>query len=229
LFAPQRQIVELAKTMDCAFTIVDADNRDFDFDYHCPLLSLPHAFKTTLETIPVPIPYLKADTDRIEKWRSKIGTDGFKIGISWQGSTGHIDLGRSFGVSEFDGLSKIDGVRLISLQKGGALAQLDSLPAGMTVETLGDDFDEGSQAFLDTAAVMKSCDLVITSDTAVAHLAGALGIKTWVALQFVPEWRWLLERQDSPWYPTARLFRQRSRGDWKSVFQQMEAEMRSLA
>jgi ABC-type amino acid transport substrate-binding protein len=129
---------------------------------------------------------------------------------------------------EFAGLSQIDGVRLISLQKGGALAQLDALPTGMTVETLGDDFDEGSQAFLDTAAAMKSCDLVITSDTAVAHLAGALGIKTWVALQYVPEWRWLLDRQDSPWYPTARLFRQRSRGDWKSVFQQMETELRSM-
>jgi ADP-heptose:LPS heptosyltransferase len=92
----------------------------------------------------------------------------------------------------------------------------------MVVEDLGEDFDAGSAAFLDSAAVMKCLDLVITSDTAVAHLAGALGVKTWVALKHVPDWRWMLDREDSPWYPTIRLFRQRSRGNWSGVFDAME-------
>ena len=112
-------------------------------------------------------------------------------------------------------------VRLISLHKGEGEAQLADLPPDMRVETLGDDFDSGADAFLDTAAVMACCDLVITSDTSIAHLAGALGVKTWLALQYVPDWRWLLDRDDSPWYPTMRLFRQKAPGDWDGVFAQM--------
>ena len=104
-------------------------------------------------------------------------------------------------------------------------AQLQDLPPGMGVETLGADFDAGPDAFLDTAAVMKCCDLVITSDTAVAHLAGALGVKTWVALKHVPDWRWFLDRDDSPWYPSMRLFRQEFPGDWDGVFANMKAAL----
>jgi ADP-heptose:LPS heptosyltransferase len=115
---------------------------------------------------------------------------------------------------------------LISLQKGDGLEQLSGLPEGMQVETLGPDFDTGPHAFLDSAAAMMSLDLVITSDTAIAHLAGALGRPVWLALQQVPDWRWLLDRSDSPWYPTMRLFRQKQRGDWSGVFAQMETELR---
>jgi hypothetical protein len=122
-----------------------------------------------------------------------------------------IDIGRSFPLTHFEGLSKIPGVRLISLQKNAGVEQLRELPAGMSVETLGDEFDAGPDAFLDTAAAMESLDLVIASDTAVAHLAGALGRPVWVALKYVPDWRWLLDRADSPWYPTMRLFRQKRR------------------
>ena len=95
----------------------------------------------------------------------------------------------------------------------------------MRVETLGDDFDAGPDAFLDAAAAMRCCDLVITSDTAIAHLAGALGVKTWVALRQVPDWRWMMDRADSPWYPTLRLFRQPSHDDWRGVFAQMEQSL----
>jgi ADP-heptose:LPS heptosyltransferase len=114
---------------------------------------------------------------------------------------------------------------LISLQKNDGVEQLDDLPSGMRVETLGDDFDFDPDAFVDTAAVMECLDLVITSDTAVAHLAGALARPTWVALKYVPDWRWLLDRSDSPWYPTMRLFRQHRAGDWVSVFADMEAQL----
>jgi ADP-heptose:LPS heptosyltransferase len=118
-------------------------------------------------------------------------------------------------------------VRLISLQKEFGVEQLEELPAGLTVETLG-EFDDGPDAFIDTAAVMESLDLIVTSDTSIAHLAGALGRPTWVALKNVPDWRWLLDRDDSPWYPTLRLFRQETSGDWTSVLANMERELRSL-
>jgi tetratricopeptide (TPR) repeat protein len=219
LFAPPRQLRALMRSLDAAFDIVDENDQTLAFDYHAPLLSLPLAFRTDLSSLPAAVPYLKAEQDRIEPWRKKIGQDGFRIGVCWQGSTGKIDAGRSFPVSQFEALSRIPGVRLISLHKGEGEAQLHDLPQGMKLETRGDDFDAGADAFLDTAAVMACCDLVISSDTAVAHLAGALGVRTWVALQYVPDWRWLMERDDCPWYPTMRLFRQTTDGDWTGVFE----------
>jgi hypothetical protein len=233
LFAPHEKLRRLVSTVSDDIEIVDVDDRDLDFDYHVPLMSLPLAFRTTLESVPSDCPYLFAQPDRVTHWRDRLGSEGFKIGICWQGSRNKIDFGRSFPLSLFEGLSKIEGVRLVSLHRGDGEAQLADLPDGMVVETLGEDFDAGAEAFLDTAAVMHCCDLVITSDTAVAHLAGALGVRTWVALKYVPDWRWMLDREDSPWYPTMRLFRQGSRGDWPSVFDDMTkallAEMPRLA
>jgi tetratricopeptide (TPR) repeat protein len=197
-----------------------------EFDRHSPLLSLPFALGTTAETIPAAIPYVFAEPARVRRWREKLGGDGFKIGIAWQGSRLPIDVGRSFPVTLFHQISRIPGVRLISLQKGYGCEQLDSLPDEMRVEILGADFDNGPDAFLDTAAVMECLDLIITSDTSIAHLAGALGRPTWVALKHVPEWRWMLERDDSPWYPGHRLFRQMQRGQWEGVFDRMRAELR---
>jgi hypothetical protein len=108
------------------------------------------------------------------------------------------------------------------------LDQLAGLPADSTIEILSDGFDEGGDAFVDTAAIMSNLDLIITSDTSIAHLAGALGRPTWVALKYVPDWRWLLNRDDSPWYPTLRLFRQQTPGDWNFVFAKIAQELRSL-
>jgi ADP-heptose:LPS heptosyltransferase len=108
------------------------------------------------------------------------------------------------------------------------LDQLRELPDDVTIETLGEDFDNGPDAFVDTAAVMKNLDLIVTSDTSIAHLAGALGRPTWVALSLTPDWRWLLDREDSPWYPTMRLFRQSDRHNWQSVFARIERELRSV-
>jgi hypothetical protein len=198
------------------------------FDYHCPLLSLPLAFKTVIESIPSKVPYIHSNADKEDKWQERIGETGFKIAICWQGSTKGKEAGRSFPVSLFEGLAKIDGVRLISLQKNEGVEQLKNLPIGMKVETLPDDFDSGENAFLDSAAVMKCVHLVITSDTALTHLAGALGVKTWLPLKYVPDWRWMLDRYDSPWYPNHRLFRQATRNDWTNVFHEMETELISL-
>lgn len=228
LFAPQRQLTGLMKYLIADCEVVDINDESLRFDCHSPLLSLPLAFRTSIDTIPNETPYLRADPSRIDYWTQRIGSHGFKIGVCWQGNVGPLDRGRSFPVTCLYNISQIPGVRLFSLLKGGVTSQLQSLPEGMRVEVFGDEFDRGQNSFLDAAAVMKLCDLVITSDTAVAHLGGALGVVTWVALKSVPDWRWMLERTDSPWYPSVKLFRQRSRDEWTSVFGDMESILRTL-
>ena len=221
LFAPQKPLRGLMKNLDVACDIVDEADPSLAFDCHIPLLSAPLAFGADESNMPGRRPYLFAEPDRKARWRERIGGEGLRIGVCWQGSTGPVDAGRSFPLSQFLALSDMPGVRLISLHKGDGESQLRDLPGGLTVETMGADFDAGPDAFLDTAALIMCCDLVITSDTAVAHLAGALGVETWVALKQVPDWRWMLDRQDSPWYPKMRLFRQQRDGDWNGVFERI--------
>ena len=218
----------LLKTLSPSIKLIKENEVALNFDYHCPLMSLSLAFNTTLENIPADIPYLCAEPERTENWKQKLGNDGFKIGIAWQGSKGRIDTGRSFALTEFYGISQVPNVRLISLQKHEGVEQLSKLPEGMKIESLGEDYDAGADAFLDAAAVMENLDLIISSDTAIAHLAGALGRPVWVALKHVPDWRWMLDRSDSPWYPTMRLFRQRTRGDWEGVFSDIANELVAL-
>ena len=138
------------------------------------------------------------------------------------------DLGRSFLLRLFEGLSAVPGVRLISVHKGEGASQLESLPDGMRVQDAAAQFDSGRDGLLDAAAVIALCDLVITSDTAIAHLAGALGAPAWLALKRTPDWRWMMERPDSPWYPSLRLYRQPVDGDWDSVFAAMERDLRAM-
>ena len=231
LFAPQRPLRGLMKGLPGKVELVDLDDLlegRSAFDCQVPLISLPLAFGTAGDSIPNAVPYLRAEPERVQRWRDRIGGHGFRIGICWQGNTGTFDRGRSFPVASLSGIARLPGIRLINLHKGAGLGQLASLPDGLRVEMPGDDFDAGPDAFVDTVAVMAHCDLVITSDTAVAHLAGALGVRTWVALKFVPDWRWQEHRTDSPWYPSVRLFRQRSRGDWQPVFAEIEAELARL-
>lgn len=225
IMALPKSLHRLMRSLDPAIEIVDVMADAPAADYQCSLLSLPLAFATAAATVPNSVPYLAAEPERIAMWRERIGPDGMKIGINWQGSTGKIDIGRSFAVQEFAPIAALPGVRLISLQKNAGVEQLQSLPAGMTVQTLGDDFDTGPDAFIDSAAVIACLDLVITSDTAIAHLAGALAADTWVALKHVPDWRFMLDRSDSPWYPTMRLFRQPQRGDWAGAFEAMRREL----
>ena len=208
--------------------VAPGEQRDA-YDFDCALMSLPLAFGTTLADIPAAVPYLSAEPVRALRWRQQLGDAGFKVGIAWQGSRNRIDVGRSVPLEMFGRLARIPGVRLISLQKGAALDQLRAVAKDLRVEVLGEEFDAGSQAFLDSAAVMTHLDLIITCDTALAHLAGALGRPTWIAIKRVPDWRWLLDRADCPWYPSVRLFRQTHRGDWGGVFDAMQAELASLA
>jgi tetratricopeptide (TPR) repeat protein len=198
-------------------------------DAQVALISLPYRFDTDLSSVPNIVPYLHAEAELETSWRTRIDSHGFKIGIAWQGNPiGAIDEGRSIPLKEFARLDHIPGVRLISLQKHVGLDQLSELPNDIKIETLDDAFDNGLDAFIDTAAVMANLDLIITSDTSIAHLAGALGRPTWVALKHVPDWRWMLDREDSPWYPTLRLFRQSQRDDWESVFAKIEESLQAL-
>jgi hypothetical protein len=209
------------------------------YDVRAPLLSLPGIFRTTLANVPATVPYLVADPALVEWWRQGLAKSDvlplpsvigpcFKVGIAWQGSvTYRYDRQRSIPLAYFSKLAEVPGIQLISLQKGPGTEQLAALGEGQRIVNLSRQLDEKSGAFMDTAAVMKNLDLVITSDTVVAHLAGALGVPVWVALALTPDWRWLLERDDSPWYPTMKLFRQTRFGDWAAVFERMAAELRT--
>jgi tetratricopeptide (TPR) repeat protein len=198
------------------------------FDAHVPLLSLPHRCRTTLADVPAEVPYLFADEGRVERWRQELAPlGGFRIGICWQGNRHHQwDHFRSFPVGQFAPLAALPGVRLVSLQKGPGAEQLKQLGGRFAVVGLDSEQDAATAALMDTAAVMKNLDLVITTDTAIAHLAGGLGVPVWVALAAVCDWRWLRGRNDSPWYPTMRLFRQTTLGDWDGVFRRMTAALK---
>lgn len=190
-----------------------------DADLAVPLLSLPHRLGVTLATIPWSGPYLRAEPERVARWRQHLGDDRRRrVGVVWQGNpAGAIDVGRSPPLASLEPLARQVGIRLIALQKTHGLAQLDGLPAGMAVETLGGAFDSGPDGFLDTAALMTLCDAVVSGDTAVAHLAGALGLPAYVLLQSVPDWRWGSRAAATPWYPSLRLIRQETPGDWRGV------------
>jgi Flp pilus assembly protein TadD len=202
------------------------------FDVHLPLLSLPGVLGTTLATVPAEVPYLHPEPRLVESWRNELAQlGGFKIGIAWQGSPHHHgDRERSIPLAEFEPLARVPGVRLVSLQKDAGREQLPR--AGFPIvdfgERLDDDGSFGSGPFLDTAAIMRSLDLVVTCDSAVCHLAGALGVPVWAAISAAPDWRWLAQRDDSPWYPTLRLFRQSELGRWGAVFGRIASELREI-
>jgi len=197
------------------------------FDFHCAIMSLPFGFRTALSSIPAGGSYLKSSSEDVAKWRGKLGVHGFKIGVAWHADPTQ-DWGRTVPLRYFEPLARVPGVRLISLQKNYGIEQLASLPPGMQVESLGEAFDSGPDAFMDSVAVMMNLDLIICADVSISHVAGALERPTWVALKHVPDWRWLLDREDCPWYPTMRLFRQPSDGDWVSVFSHMTDQLRAL-
>lgn len=209
----------LLRTMSPTLTLVDAAAPPPDYDFQAPLLSLPLLFGTTPDSVPRG-QYLQAEPARVARWREHLGSDGLKIGIVWQGSAKAAH--RSFPLAlAAEALGAVPGVRLISLQKHAGLDQLAGCPK---VETLGEDFDAGPDAFLDTAAAIRCCDLFVSADTSTAHLAGALAAPAWLALNTPADWRWLESGAATPWYPTLRLFRQHEPGGWAGVF----AEMREV-
>lgn len=191
-----------------------------DFDVQAPLLSLPAICGTTLATVPQTIPYVPVDAERVAACLPGEGT--FRIGLVWQGNPRHgWDRHRSAPLASFEPLARMANVTLISLQKGVGREQIEAVRKRFMVWELGAELDESCGAFIDTAAVMRSLDLVVTVDTAAAHLAGASGVPVWLALSRIADWRWIREREDTPWYPSMRLFWQKHLGDWPAVFASM--------
>jgi len=190
----------------------------------------PQALETRVDTIPAQVPYLAAEPARVARWKERLRTlPGLRVGVAWQGNPKAEEFiwarGRSFPLAALEPLAQLPGVSLVSLQKGPGCEQLARVSFADRIVDLGTDLDSAPDAFLDTAAVMASLDLVVSCDTSIVHLAGGLGRPVWTALSLSPEWRWLLERNDSPWYPTMRLFRQPNPGDWETVVRDVASEL----
>ncbi len=197
------------------------------FDTFIEIVSLPAVFAATPENVPREVPYLRPRAELVERWRDELHAPGvLKVGIAWQGSKGFpSDRLRSIRLEHFAPLTAVDGVRLYGLQSGDGRQQLREVPAGKNIVDLGDRLGD----FENTAALVANLDLVITCDSAPAHVAGGVGTRVWIALAHLPNWRWMLARDDTPWYPTARLFRQQLPGDWPGVFARMAVELQRLA
>jgi hypothetical protein len=236
--SPLVRLVSRCEGVDLAF-----DGRGFEPECHiqAPLMSLPSIFGTTLETIPAEVPYLRVDPAQVERWRpvvdgaivaasgmdrtgDSVGVERlFRIGIAWQGSRENAaDRWRSFPLERLAPLAALPGVRLVSLQAGHGTEQIAALGGRFPVIELP---GRRGREFSETAAIASLLDLVVAPCTAVTHLAGGLGLPTWVPLCAIADWRWLTGRDDSPWYPTMRLFRQPRLGDWESVFRRMADEL----
>jgi hypothetical protein len=191
------------------------------FDVHCPVTSLPLAFNTTADTIPNQVPYLAADRGRAALWLDKLGAKTRpRVGLAWSGNL-LPDPNRSMALADALGLA-LDGIELVSLQKEVRASDTALLASRRDVRHFGDELKD----FADTAALIDAMDMVISIDTSVAHLAGAMGKPLWVMLPYNPDWRWMVEREDCLWYPTARLFRQTAIAQWADVVQRVAAALR---
>ncbi|HSC25453.1 MAG TPA: tetratricopeptide repeat protein [Candidatus Babeliales bacterium] len=233
--AVQKPLVDLIKHCKYIDMVISLNETPPHFDVHSPIMSLPYTLKTDLDTIPCDIPYLYADENLTEQWQQKLATDkNFKIGICWQGNDNYATpllratvAQKSIHPKEFEPLSKIPGITLYSLQKTTGTDQLQDLPSTMNIITFDGDFDQSNGRFMDTAAVIKNLDLVITVDTSISHLASGLGVLTWIMLPNPADWRWMINRADSPWYPgVTRLFKQPTPGDWKTLIAEITQELK---
>jgi hypothetical protein len=224
-----RPLAGLLATLDGGTEVISDGDSVPAFDLHCPLMSLPLAFGTTLETIPPPARLLPP-ADHVAEWRRRLAAlAGPRVGLCWAGDPRRndptaraTDRRRSITLAHYGPLGGIAGPSFVSLQKGEAAAQTAAPPGGLLVHDWTDELDD----FADTAALIEALDLVITVDTAVAHLAGTLGKPVWILSRCDGCWRWLTDRDDSPWYPSARLFRQPAPGDWDAVISRVVAALR---
>lgn len=227
------ELTRLLRTVPGVAQVIAMGDDLPNYDYHLSMMSAPYRCATTLDTIPLNIPYVSADATQAKSWLDRLTCfKGIKVGLVWAGAprlhhrTSHaIDRRRSMTLAQMTPLLDLPGVTFISLQKGAASAQLDTFTAAVRPH----DWMGQMNDYADTAALVANLDLVITVDTSVAHLAGALGKPVWILSRFDGCWRWLLDRDDSPWYPTARLFRQPAPGDWETVIEKIGCELRRLA
>lgn len=222
----QRPLLPLMSGMEGTAQVIARGDPLPPFDLECPLMGLPRAFATGLDGVPADTPYLRPDPARVARWRDRLGPHmALRVGVVWSGNPRFpADAERSPKLAGLRGLLDVPDCRFYGLQMGAGRADLTDavLPDGFT------DLGREIADFADTAAIMAHLDLVVSSCTGPAHLAGALGVPLWLALPFSPDWRWLTGRDDSPWYPTARLFRQPAPGDWPAVAGRMAAELATL-
>jgi tetratricopeptide (TPR) repeat protein len=236
VFQVQNQLKKLFILSKQFGTIIDRIETVPPCDVQVPLMSLPHLCNTTLETIPAQSSYLQTDPHLISYWKSYLShDDNFKVGICWQGNGRYPSYAlqklvekKSIPLALLAKLSAIPGVSLYSLQRVDGCDQLKTVPGNYIVHQFGPDFDIINGSFMDTAAVMKNLDLVISVDTSIGHLAGSLGIPTWILLPRPADWRWLMYRSDCPWYPSVRLFRQTTIDDWTNVLSLIEHTLQAL-
>jgi len=221
----QPTLLRLAAQIEGVETLIPTGSPLPEFDWHCPFMSLPHAFGTRLDSVPAEVPYLHAPEDaRANASALDWPANTLRIGLVWSGNPRYPeDRWRSIALTAFEPLFGIAGTQFFSLQLGPAAAQLADLATPIV------DLQPAIHDMADTAALLEHLDLLITVDTAAAHLAGALARPTWLLLPFAPDWRWLCDREDSPWYPTTRLFRQPRPGDWPSVLDRVQIELAALA
>jgi tetratricopeptide (TPR) repeat protein len=219
-----KSMLRLAAELPGVATLVATGEALPEFEWHCPLMSLPLALGTSMESIPARVPYFDVPVEAAHSAESIAWPmDGLRAGLVWSGNPEFPeDRLRSIPLAGFEAVLRVEGVRFFSLQMGTPASQLSAIDAAVTdlLPAIGD--------MADTAALIGKLDLVIAVDTAVAHLAGALGKPVWVLLPFAPDWRWLMEREDSPWYPTMRLFRQKRAGGWRAVVERVAGELRRL-
>jgi tetratricopeptide (TPR) repeat protein len=222
----QEPLHELMTSLAGTAQIVSGGDPLPHFDVHCPLLSLPLAFRTRLESIPSATPYLRAPSHALQRWKTRLGPrDQLRIGICWAGSLSFKgDASRSIGLSPMLPLLARGDVQFFSLQKDLRAGDAEILRNNPHITLLGQEIE----TFSDTAAIISSMDLVISSDTSVVHLAGALGKSIWILLQLVPDWRWLLGSEDNPWYPAARLFRQDATRSWDGVIERVQTALAAV-
>tara|TARA_Y100000816_G_C26067282_1_gene560995 strand:- start:101 stop:1558 length:1458 start_codon:yes stop_codon:yes gene_type:complete len=222
-----KKLVYLFKECNFNDYIFSNDEKLPEFDIHCPLLSLPFKFSTTLENIPFNEKYIFPNKDRIIKWKKTFDNQYLNIGINWQASLNpDLDKGRSFKLKYFYEISMMDKIKLYSLQKINGLNQLNEISKQFQLNVI-DDFDEEAP-FVDTAAIIENLDLVITCDTSIAHLSGAIGKKTFLLLQKNCEWRWLCDIDYSPWYNSMKIYRQKKQDDWSTVFDEVKKDIKRL-
>jgi len=226
IFKVPEPLEKLMKQSDLNADIICACYPDnlIKFDTFAYIMSLPHLLKTNLNSIPFSSGYLKADPDKVNLYKEKyFNNENFKIGIKWLGNPDG-RKNREIPLKLFFKLAEIKNAKLYSFQKGYGVEQLEEVPLNIEIIKLGNTFND----FSDTAAALENIDLLVSNDSSLVHLSGALGKKTWVLLPFVPEWRWMLDREDTPWYDSVKLFRQKEPGNWDEVMERVIADLRII-
>ena len=222
-----KRLVKLFKDSNILDNIFAAGEQLPEFDYHCPLLSLPLKFSTTLENIPSTKQYIFPNSQKDKKWKDIIDRSKINIGIAWKTKTNVQVQDRSIQLDNFNEISSLKNVSLYSLQIFDAEDEIKNKSPNLDIHIFNKDFDNESP-FIDTAAVIKNLDLVITIDTSIAHLAGALGCKTYLLLSDKPHWTWMLDKIDTPWYPSFRIYRKSKNQDWANIFNKIKTDLAEI-